>query len=412
MLRRNVKRKTLGSFSLIMIGLVLGAVALLLPSVVTAADQPKGEPIKIGWISELSGTWAFGGGTCVTAAQIAEEEINAKGGVLGRPLQVIPLDNRSDPAQAASAARMLDTQQKVLALSGPTMSDTSLAVNGYCEQNQVPFVVPVAAFPRLTRPGTQWTFRVEPDAVGWGYAIVKFVEKMKPGATLALMYSDFALQRAISAGIKYQAERSSIKIVSDIIFPQNATDATVQAAQVKSRNPDFVMVSGGGAFDVTITHQVLDLGIKPEQIIHPFGAVKMILGWGQRSVGSYYGTFFDHSLGGLNDYAKGLITKFTKQKGYVPAYIENFCYATVYLIKEAVEKAGGTDRVKFRDAMRNINTKEVTTGIPMVFDKNGARKEFMYFLQMKEVGKDTYQSKEAFYIEWNPEVVPVYQLAP
>jgi len=52
--------------------------------------------------------------------------------------------------------------------------------------------------------------------------------------------------------------------------------------------------------------------------------------------------------------------------------------------------------------MRNINTKEVTTGIPMVFDKNGARKEYMYFLQMKEVGKDTYQSKEAFYIEWDP----------
>ena len=210
----------------------------------------------------------------------------------------------------------------------------------------MPFVVPVAAFPRLTRPGTQWTFRVEPDAVGWGYAIVKFVEKMKPGASLALIYSDFALQRAIVAGIKYQAERSGIKVAADIIFPQNATDATVQAAQVKSRNPDFVMVSGGGAFDVTITNQLLDLGIKPEQIIHPFGAVKMILGWGPRSVGSYYGTFFDHSLGGLNDYAKGLISKFTQRKGYVPAYIENFCYATVYLIKEAMEKAGAVDRIE------------------------------------------------------------------
>jgi branched-chain amino acid transport system substrate-binding protein len=384
---------------------------LLLPDAWTA-EAPKGEPVKIGWIAELSGTWSFFGATGLTAAQIAEEEINAKGGVLGRPIQVIPMDNRTDPAQAASAARMLDTQHKVLVLSGPTSSDTSLAIYGYAEQNQVPFVVPVAAFPRLTRPGTQWTFRVEPDAVGWGYAIVKFVEKMKPGASLALIYSDFALQRAIVAGIKYQAERSGVKIATDIIFPQNATDATVQAAQVKSRNPDFVMVSGGGAFDVTITNQLLDLGIKPEQIIHPFGAVKMILGWGPRSVGSYYGTFFDHSLGGLNDYAKGLISKFTQRKGYVPAYIENFCYATVYLIKEAVEKAGAVDRTKFRDTMRHINTKEITTGIPIVFDKNGARKEFMYFMQMKDVKKDIYQSKEAFYIEWDPEVIPVYQLAP
>jgi len=206
--------------------LTIGAFAFLAPS--PAAAQPKGEPIKIGWIAELSGTWSFFGATGLTAAQIAEEEINAKGGVLGRPLQVVPMDNRTDPAQAASAARMLDTQHKVLTFSGPTSSDTALAVYGYAEQNQVPFVVPVAAFPRLTRPGTQWTFRVEPDAVGWGYAIVKFVEKMKPGASIALIYSDFALQRAIVAGIKYQAERSGIKIATDIIFPQNATDATVQ----------------------------------------------------------------------------------------------------------------------------------------------------------------------------------------
>jgi len=390
--------------------LALGIGPFCFPS--TAAAQSTGEPIRIGWIGELSGTWSFFGATGLTAAQIAEEEINARGGVLGRPLQVIPMDNRTDPAQAASAARSLDTQHKVLVLSGPTSSDTSLAVYGYAEQNKVPFVVPVAAFPRLTRPGTEWTFRVEPDAVGWGYAIVKFIEKTKPGASIALLYSDFALQRAIVAGIKYQAERSGVKVVADIIFPQNAADATVQAAQVKSKSLDFIFLSGGGAFDVTMTNQILDMGFKPEQIIHPFGAVKMILGWGQRSAGSYYGTFFDHSLGGLNDYAKGLITKFMQRKGYVPAYIENFCYATIYLIKEALEKAGTVDRTKFRDAMRAINTREITTGIPMTFDRNGARKEFMYFMQMKEVGKENYQSKEAFYIEWNPEVIPVYQLAP
>jgi branched-chain amino acid transport system substrate-binding protein len=171
---------------------ILGFAAFLLFLPSSAAAQPKGEPIKIGWISELSGTWSFFGNTGITAAQIAEEEINAAGGVLGRPLQIIPMDNRTDPAQAASTARMLYAQNKVLVLSGPTSSDTALAVYGYAEQNQVPFVVPVAAFPRLTRPGTQWTFRVEPDAVGWGYAIVKFVEMMKPGASIALIYSDLS----------------------------------------------------------------------------------------------------------------------------------------------------------------------------------------------------------------------------
>lgn len=121
--------------------------------------------------------------------------------MLGRPIAVLPQDNRTGPAQAVAAARVLDSQGKVLTLSGPTSSDTALAVYGYGEQNTVPFVVPVAAFPRLTRPGTQWTFRVDPDVGGWGCAIGKFVEKQKPGGTLFAMAYSFDLTAAWSMAI-------------------------------------------------------------------------------------------------------------------------------------------------------------------------------------------------------------------
>ena len=109
------------------------ALAVVAGGVLPAAAQPRGEPVKIGWISELSGTWAFFGATCFDTAKIAEEEINARGGVLGRPIAVLPQDNRTDPAQAVAAARVLDSQDKVLTLSGPTSSDTALAVYGYAE---------------------------------------------------------------------------------------------------------------------------------------------------------------------------------------------------------------------------------------------------------------------------------------
>src|SRR6185503_383643 len=82
---------------------------------------------------------------------------------------------REHLALAVAAARNLDAPSKVLALSGPTSSDTALAIYGYAEQNKVPFVVPVAAFPQLTKPGTRYTFRIEPDAAGWGYAIAQLV---------------------------------------------------------------------------------------------------------------------------------------------------------------------------------------------------------------------------------------------
>lgn len=368
------------------------------------------EPIKIGWITELSGPWSFFGTSCTQGMKLAEKKVNAAGGVLGRKLEFMVLDDQTNPTQAAAAARRFDTQDNVLLLSGATSSDTALAIYGYAEQNKVPFLVPVAAFPQLTKPGTQYTFRIEPDAVGWGYALIKFLSERKPGAKVALMYSDFALMRAITAGIKYQAEKSGIKIVTDIVFPAGSSDVTVQATQVVATKPDFVVTIGGGAFDNTITQQLLDLGIKPEQIVHPFGSTTQILGWGPRSVGSIYGTFFDANLNDITPEGHEFIKEYTAEFGRVPSLTENYCYATPFVLKKVIENAGAVDRVSFLKALREINMKEPTAGAPIKFDKNGARQEYMYFLQITEVTPKTYKAKQVYYTEWNPEVLPVYDL--
>lgn len=371
-----------------------------------AQDKP---PVKIGFVTELTGPWSFFGTSCVAGLKMAEAQVNPPG---KRKIEFIVTDNQTMPAQAVAASRSLDVQDKVLALSGPTSSDTGLAMYGYAEQNKVPFAVPVAAFPQITKPGTRYSFRLEPNAVGWGYAIAKFVEQKKPGAKIAMIYSDYALMRAITAGLKYQAPLSKLNIVADIAFPQGANDATVQAAQILAAQPDFVMVSGAGGFDNTITNQLLDIGIKPEQIIHPFGITTQVLGWGKRSAGSYYGTFFDSNLPTLTEAGKTFVSEFTARNGRPPSYVENFCFVTAHVIREAIDKnpEAADDREKFRDAMSALKTKETTSDIPIEFDKNGARKEYIYFMQIESVADKAYKSKQQFYLEWDPEVIPVYSL--
>jgi branched-chain amino acid transport system substrate-binding protein len=377
----------------------------------TGAFTQAAAPIKVGFVTELTGSWAFFGNSCVAGLKMASDEINKAGGVLKRPLEFVIRDDQTNSSQALASARNLDINDKVVALSGPTNSDMSLAVYGYAEQEKLPYLVPVAAFPDLTKPGSRYTFRIEPDAVGWGYAMAKYIEQKKPGAKVAMMHSDAALMRAITAGFRYQAPRSKLSIVADILFPQGASDATVQAAQVKAANPDYVIVSGAGAFDNVMTNQLLDLGIKPSQIIHPFGITTQIFGWGSRSVGSIYGTFFDQGLDSLTKEGKDFIARFDAANSRPPSYVENYCYVTPYIFKEALEAAGGVDREKLRNALSKLNTKESTSGIPIVFDKNGARKEYMYFMELESVnGKRNYQSKQRFYIEWDPEVIPVYDL--
>ena len=106
------------------------------------------------------------------------------------------------------------------------------------------------------------------------------------------------------------------------------------------------------------------------------------------------------------------ISRFDAANGRPPSYVENYCYVTPYIFKEAIEKAGtADDREKLRNALSALKTKEHTTGVPIEFDKNGARKEYMYFMEIQSVnGKRTYQSKQRYYIEWDPEVIPVYDL--
>jgi ABC-type branched-subunit amino acid transport system substrate-binding protein len=387
--------------------LVAAAILLMTSSASFAADKV----LKVGWISELSGAWTFLGTSCIDAARIAESEVNAS----GKKIELVIQDDQTNPATAATAARQLDTQDKVDIFSGPTNADTSLAVYGYAEENKIPFLVPVAAFPRLTRPGTKYTFRIEPDAVGWGYAAVKRLKELKPDVTLGIMMNDFAANKATLAGIKYQAEKEGVKIVSEVMFPQSATDATVQVAQMKAKRPDYIIVTGGGgAFDATLVNQLIDVGFKPDQLWHPVAATTQILGWGPRGAGSQYATFFDHNLPNLPEAGKKFIESFQKAKGRPPGYIENYCYVTIHMLSQIADDASkyGGGREGLRTALSKLDTKEPTTGLPIRFDQNGARIEYLYFMQVKEITKAGHTAVQTGYMEWSPEALPVYELAP
>lgn len=388
----------------------MAALGLCASSVIFAAGSKAAEPIKIGFVTEQTGAWAFFGTSCVNGLKMAEDKINAAGGVLGRPLQFLISDNQTNPQQSTAAARSLDIQDNVVALSGPTSSDNALAIYGYAEEHKLPFLVPVAAYPQLTKPGTRYTFRIEPDAAGWGYAMAKYIAEKKPRAKVAILYSDYALMRAIFAGFKYQAPRSGLNIVSEIVFPQGSTDATVQAAQVRAANPDFVIPNGAGGFDNTLTNQLLDLGFKAEQIIHPYGITTQVLGWGNRSVGSAYGTFFDKGLTDLPAAGKEFLAEYFKTYGRPASYIENYCYVTPYVFKAALEKAGAVDREKLRDAISALKMQEPTSGIPIEFNKNGARVEYIYYMAIEKVEAKDYDSKKLFYTQWDPDVIPVNDL--
>jgi branched-chain amino acid transport system substrate-binding protein len=383
----------------------MGAVALAALTWCTTASAD--EPFKLGWNTELSGPWTFTGNACLDGAKMATAEVNSS----NKLIDLIVRDNQTNPAQASALARSMDFSDKIDLISGSTNSDTALAIYGYAEQAKLPYLVPVAAFTELTKPGTTQVFRMEPDAVGWGYAVAKFVGGLKKNATVGIMMNDFAVNRGVLAGFKYQAPRDGLNIIDEVIFPQTAMEAGVQVAQMKAKHPDYVLVAGGsGAFDVTLTSQLLDIGFRPDQLVHPYGSTsKQVTAWGARSAGSYYGTFFDRNIAGITDAGRAFVQAFREKNGYSPGFIEHNCYIAVNFLGELVA-AGAHDRDSIRSALRAAHSKEKTTGVPIYFDQNGARVNWMYFMQLDGLTKDDFTAHQVNYLQWNSDALPVYDL--
>ena len=137
------------------------------------------------------------------------------------------------------------------------------------------------------------------------------------------------------------------------------------------------------------------------------------MNWGKRSVGSYYGTFFNSNLDALTAEGKSFVEQFVAQYDRPPAYGENFCYVTANVIREVIDKnpEAADDREKFRDAMSALKTKETTSSIPIEFDKNGARKEYiLHACRSPTSRRSPTRPSRSFYTEWDPEVIPVYTL--
>ncbi len=157
----------------------LMTVALAAWLVLASGVGPSGaaDPIPIGYITPLTGSPALEGTFMSQGVELAMAEINAKGGVLGRPLKVIIEDGRADPQESTSAAERLIVRDKVVALVGAWASSATLAVMNTVARHKVPFVVEISTNPKITDSGNPWVFRIaSTEAVNSAFVVPRLLE--------------------------------------------------------------------------------------------------------------------------------------------------------------------------------------------------------------------------------------------
>jgi branched-chain amino acid transport system substrate-binding protein len=347
------------------------AVAVLLWSGAVQAQAPA-EPIKIGWIGHLTGILSAYGRDMLAGAEMAVADINASGGVLGRKVELVVRDDRGDPSQAVTLVRELDTQDKVLAVSGSMSADVSKALRGYAEFNKVPYISASSGDSSLTAPGTQWAHRMQPPAAVQGAAMAKFALQKHPNGRMAVLRHDILyFPEVLNGAIWYMEQSKQGTLVYNQYFPPRQADFNVVAAQLKEAKPDMILFAFNPPGLENFIRAVLAVGFRPEQII----CFTVQTAPAQRAlskdiIGTYAATFFDEAMRAQFPDAGRLSDRFFQSAGYYPGYIVGNAYSTIKAIADSVKAAGSTERAAFIKALRSTELVDAS-GQKIRFDDTG-----------------------------------------
>jgi urea transport system substrate-binding protein len=317
-----------------------GAIALGAALTVSAAAWAA-DPIKIGVPVGLSGANSVVAPSVVQAAELAVEEINAKGGVLGRQLQLEVADDGSGAAGAQKAFDSLIFQKKTDALISMETSAARNAGLPIVSKGKVPFIYTSFYEGRSCNPYLYVDAWVPDQQVA---PIVDYFMQKKGAKTFYLVGSDYAFGRGMLEFTRQYIIKKGGKILGEEYEPMDATDWTPIISKIRAGNPDAVVTStAGGAPNVTLTKQLRAAGIKS---LYGNLAVDECTakGMGADAEGIYISASYITSIASAKN--KDFLAAMQKKFGAnlkTPNDLSVPEYEGVYLYKAAIEKAKSTN---------------------------------------------------------------------
>ncbi len=338
-------------------GLALGSLA---------GKASAAEPIKVGLVAALSGPSAKSGEGVTRGLEIAIDEINARGGLLGgRMIQLVRRDDESNPSKGQSAARELIDREGVVALFGGIDSPVSLAIVPVATAAKVPFMGVWAAATNITRNGTNpnFVFRVSAVDVLVDRALIKQATTKFNAKAPGLMLVNNGWGESNLAGLTAAAQTAGIKLAGAEKFDDKDVDMTPQLQRLRAAGADTIILVGNAAPGAQV--------IKSLQ--RSAWSVPVVSHWGisggrfPELAGSWAGrvqfiqtySFF----GPQNEVGKkvlsALMKKYPDIKGAgdvtPPVGVAN-AYDAMQLTALAITKAGSTDGSKVREGYLGIDS--------------------------------------------------------
>ncbi|MBE3584022.1 MAG: ABC transporter substrate-binding protein [Limnochordaceae bacterium] len=318
------------------------------------------EPIKLGLVGPLSGDAATFGNSVVNAVKLYFDEVNAKGGIHGQKVEIIALDDRGDPAEAANAVQRLITRDKVTAIIGAVTSGPMKAAAPIANRAGVPILSPTATAAGITDIGP-YVFRACFVDDFQGEVMASFARHNLKFSRVAVLYKvTDAYSAGLAASFQNAFKQAGGTVVLVQTFGQNDQDFTAQLTRIKQANPEAIYTPVYYTDAGLIAKQARQLGINVP-LLGPdgFDSPKLIEIGGQAVVGSY---FTNHYSSKDNDpVAVDFDKKYTARYGAHPDALAALAWDGAAMMAYGLEKAG-TDRKALRDALASIKSFHGVTG--------------------------------------------------
>lgn len=362
----------------------LGLLAALLagPGVVQAQTS---EPIRIGFNAPLTGFAAADGASARNGAEIAVEQINAAGGINGRPLQLIVYDDQGSPKNSVPIATKLLEQDKVkVAISGSYSGATRAAAELF-QTAQIPYVTAYAVDPGITEVG-DFNFRTFTMASIEGRAGAKLIADTlkKKRVALITLRNDFG--QSLAKGFKEGAEKLGLTIINEYEYGITDRQFGPIVAKLKADAPDAIYATGYYFTGGPLVNQIRAAGITAPIVGQAgFDSDKFIEIAGPGAEGVFITTSLNCDFKDAS--VQKFLTDFHSRTKSRADMVGASAHAAVAVVAAALKEVGDSDPKKLRDAIARL---EVPTVVGKV--KFNSRGEIVHDVEVQVVKSGTYTS--------------------
>lgn len=342
--------------------LVVASTILALIAAPAMAQQRKSQPIKIGLLYALSGLAAVYTKGTIIGHEIAAEEINAKGGVLGRQLAFVTRDNKLKPGIAVKEFRRMVSRDKVDFVMGVISSGVALAVSQVAKEMKVLFVDIIAQTSALT--GEQ----------GHAYVVRTNTNSTVVGRTAALAAAKQDWKKFYFIGPDYewghvvnndfwtflQRNKEGVEKLGELWPKLGERDFSSHITTMLAANPDAVFSSLWGGDLIAFIKQAKAYGFfdKTKFVSTGAGDLDILKPLGEEMPDGLMATFFyafDMPVAGKEKDNEAFVAKFKEKAGYEPKSGDIIGYVSTYMLAEAIEKAGTAETEKLAATLRGMS---------------------------------------------------------